>query len=89
MLTSLFSDPGSWHFLLASPFYLAVAVFQIWMLIHAVRNREWIWAVIIFIGSGLGALWYYLSIYRNSASATGGFELPGAQRRERIKQLQA
>lgn len=89
LITSLFNDPGSWRFFLASPFTLLVTGFQIWMFIHAVRNREWIWAVFIVIGWGFSALWYYLYVYRNTVSATGGFELPGAQRRERIKQLQA
>ena len=32
-------------------------------------------------------MWYYLYVYRTSA--TRGFELPGAQKRKRIKELQA
>src|SRR5580693_4904020 len=75
--------------LLTSPFLLALAVFQIWMLVHALRNREWIWALIIFIGSGLGALWYYMMVYRGSSSGAGGFELPGAQSRKHIRELKA
>jgi hypothetical protein len=59
------------------------------MLIHAVRNREWLWAVFIFIGWGLSAVLYYFMVYRNSASATSGFELPGAQSRKRIRELSA
>jgi hypothetical protein len=89
MFTSLISRLEDWSFLLTSPVWLAITVFQIWMLIHAIRNREWIWAVFIFIGSGLGAIWYYFSVYRDSASTSRGFELPGAQSRARIKQLQA
>ena len=89
MFTSLFHRFGDWSFLLTNPVWLAVTVFQLWMLVHALRNREWIWACFIFIGSGLGALWYYFSVYRGSASATSGFELPGAQSRKRIKELQA
>jgi len=89
MFTSLFHRFGDWSFLLTNPVWLAVTVFQLWMLVHALRNREWIWALFIFIGSGLGALWYYFSVYRGSASATSGFELPGAQSRKRIKELQA
>jgi hypothetical protein len=89
MLTSLFNGFADWGFLLTSPVWLAMTVFQLWMLVHAIRNREWIWAFFIFIGSGLGALWYYFSVYRNSSSATSGFELPGAQSRKRIKELQA
>jgi len=89
MFTSLFNRLENWSFLLTNPIWLAMTVFQIWMLIHALRNREWVWAFFIFIGSGLGALWYYFSVYRSSASAMSGFELPGAQSRKRIKELQA
>src|SRR5580698_2021375 len=70
-------------------FWLAVVVFQIWMLVHAVRSREWIWAVLILIGSGLAAIFYYFLVYRDSTSAAGGFELPGAQSRKQIRQLKA
>jgi len=87
MLASL--DPRFEHlgFLLTNPVWLALTVFQIWMLLHALRHREWLWAFFIFIGSGLGAVWYYFSVYRNSASR--GFELPGAQSRARIRELQS
>jgi hypothetical protein len=85
-------------YLLANPFLnpllLAMTVFQIWMLIHAVRNREWLWAVFIFIGWGITAILYFFFVYRNSGSSgasrsSAGFELPGAQSRARIKELQA
>ncbi len=33
-------DPLS--FLLTSPVWLAVTVFQVWMLVHALRRREWL-----------------------------------------------
>jgi hypothetical protein len=69
--------------------WLALTVFQIWMLIHAVRSREWMWAVFIFIGWGFAALWYYLYIYRSAGTGMDGFELPGAQRRARIRELEA
>lgn len=72
-----------------NPITLAVGVFQIWMFIHAVRNREWIWALFIVIGFGLTALWYYFYVYRGSTSSVSGFELPGAQSRKRIRELQA
>src|SRR5476651_1752905 len=72
-----------------NPWLLLVFAFQFWMLIHAVRNGEWLWAVFIFIGWGVSAVLYYFFVYRNSASATSGFELPGAQSRKRIKELQA
>lgn len=84
-LLSLFG--GNWLPLLTSPFWLAVTAFQIWMLVHALRNREWIWAVFIFITSLLGALLYFFTVYRGSASS--GFELPGAQSRARVRELQA
>ncbi len=87
MLASLFSRFESLGFLLTNPVWLAMTVFQIWMLVHALRSREWLWAFFIFIGSGLGAIWYFFSVYRDSASS--GFELPGAQSRARIKELQS
>jgi len=88
MFATLFTNLEDWGFLLTNPFWLAMTAFQLWMLVHALRNREWIWAFFIFIGSGLGALWYYMAAYRGD-SATSGFELPGAQSRARIKELQA
>jgi hypothetical protein len=78
-----------WSLLLANPVSLAIFVFQIWMFVHAIRNREWIWAVFIVIGWGLTALWYYLIVYRASASSVSGFELPGAHSRKRIRELQS
>jgi hypothetical protein len=87
MFAALLNLVANLGYLLTSPFWLAMTVFQFWMLVHALRNREWLWAFFIFIGSGLGAFWYYFSVYRDSAST--GFELPGAQSPERIKQLEA
>ena len=69
--------------------FLIAVVFHFWMLIHAIRQREWIWAVIIFFTSGLGAILYYFFVYNETPSATSGFELPGAHHRKRIKELQA
>jgi hypothetical protein len=89
MFASLLNLPDNWSDLLTSPVSLAIIVFQLWMFIHALRNREWIWAIFIFIGYGIGAFWYFFSVYRESGSASTGFELPGAQSRARIKQLQA
>src|SRR5437660_8770120 len=83
MLASLMSNLMYWRYWVASsPFTLIISVFQLWMLIHAIRNREWIWTIFILFGSGLGAIWYYLYVYR--ASSTCGFELPGAHKRKRI-----
>ncbi len=76
-------------YLLRSPVFWLSTVFQIWMLIHAVSQREWMWVVILIVFPGIGPLWYFFYIYRGSGGAMRGFELPGAQRRERIKELQA
>ncbi|HEX4348777.1 MAG TPA: tetratricopeptide repeat protein [Verrucomicrobiae bacterium] len=84
MLASLFNIIGN---VLTSPLGLIITGFQVWMLIHAFRNREWIWVVFILIGSGLSAILYYFMVYRESASS--GFELPGTQSRARIRELQA
>jgi hypothetical protein len=89
MSESLPAFVPDWHFWLSSPVWLALTVFQIWMLVHAIRNRDWFWAVFIFIGWGFTAFWYYFYVYRDSPTAMRGFELPGAQSRKRIKELQA
>jgi tetratricopeptide (TPR) repeat protein len=74
---------------LSSPVALVITLFQLWMLIDAIRRREWLWAAFIFIGFGLAAIFYYFYVYRATPSATRGFELPGAHDRRRIKELQA
>jgi hypothetical protein len=89
MFASLITNALDIGYLVHNPWWLLVFAFQIWMLVHAVRNGEWLWAVFIFIGWGVSALLYYLFVYRDSVSATSGFELPGAQSRKRIKELQA
>jgi hypothetical protein len=91
MLASLLNVLGGWEYLLTNPIFLLITIAQIWMFIHAVRNGEWLWAVFIFIGSGISTILYYVMVYRNSASAsaTTGFELPGAHNRKRIRELQA
>lgn len=89
MFATLWDRLGDWQLLLLNPVWLAITAFQIWMLVHALRNREWIWAFFIFIGSGLGAIWYYFSVYQGSSSAAAGFELPGAQSRKHIRDLKA
>ena len=89
MFASLLTSFVDGNFLLTSPFWLAVTVFQIWMLIDALRQREWIWALFIVLGWGLSSVLYYLYVYRTAPSATSGFELPGAHSRRRIKELQA
>jgi hypothetical protein len=89
MVGSLFIDGDSFWGLLHSPLALIIFVFQVWMFIHALRNQEWVWAVFIFIGFGLSAFLYFFFVYRESGSATSGFELPGTQSRQRIRELQA
>lgn len=87
MFAALFDLAANFGFLLMNPLWLAMTVFQLWMLVHALRNREWLWAVFILIGSGLAAAWYFFTAYRDAGSS--GFELPGTRSRARIKELQA
>jgi hypothetical protein len=89
MLTSLFHIlmyGGSWFSLLAIGVFF---IFTLWMCIDAIRRGEWIWAVFIWFFPMLNAILYYFLVYRSTPSATRGFELPGAQSRQRIKELQA
>jgi tetratricopeptide (TPR) repeat protein len=74
---------------LRSPLALLLFAFQIWMLVDAIRQREWIWALFILFGWALAAFFYYFYVYRAAPSLTRGFQLPGAHDRRRIKQLQA
>jgi tetratricopeptide (TPR) repeat protein len=83
-LSHLF-EPSFW---LEQPWLVAIGVFQIWMLVDAIRRGEWIWALFIFFGWGIAPFWYYFSVYRPSTT-TRGFELPGAGTRARIRELQA
>jgi len=89
MLASLFTNLVSVDYLRSHLWALVVSAFQIWMLVDAIRQREWVWALFIFFGWGFGALWYYLYVYRAAPSATRGFQLPGAHNRRRIKELEA
>jgi hypothetical protein len=79
---------GGLSALLTSPLALIICGFQVWMFIHAIRNREYIWAVFIFLGWGVSAILYFFMVYRAAPSSTRGFELPGAHDRRRIKELQ-
>jgi tetratricopeptide (TPR) repeat protein len=89
MLASLLTHLLTYDYWLANPWWALVSLFQLWMLIDAIRRREWVWAFFIFIGWGFSAAFYYFAVYRAAPSATRGFELPGAFDRHRIKQLQA
>lgn len=88
-MPSWLSNLANVNYWLANPVALLVVGFQLWMLVDAVRRREWIWAAFIFIGSGLAAILYFFMVYRAAPSATRGFELPGSHNRRRIKELQA
>jgi tetratricopeptide (TPR) repeat protein len=89
MLASLISNLGNLQYWLQNPWWALVSLFQLWMLIDALRRREWLWAFFILLGWGVVALFYYFSVYRAAPSATRGFELPGAFDRRRVKELQA
>ena len=78
-----------WYFIFSSPITIALLVFQVWMVIDAVRAREWLWVLIIVVMPVMGTLWYYFTVYRGSGSMTRGFELPGASSRRRIQELLA
>jgi hypothetical protein len=82
-------DIRYWEYLLGNPFVLLGFAFQLWMFIDAIRRREWIWAVFIFIFSVISAILYFFFVYRSAPSVTRGFELPGAHDRRQIKELQA
>jgi hypothetical protein len=74
---------------LNSPFGWIAAAFYLWMLIDAIRRREWMWVLFMIVFPGFGTFWYFFQVYRAAPSATRGFELPGAHDRRRIKELQA
>jgi len=74
---------------LASPLFWISTVFQLWMLIDAIRRKEWMWIFVILVFPVFGTFWYFFQVYRGSPTATRGFELPGAYDRRRIKELQA
>jgi len=89
MFASLLDDVLHFDYLIRNPWLLLVFAFNVWMFVDAIRREEWIWAVFIFIGFGISALFYYFLVYRAAAPATRGFELPGAHSRKRIKELEA
>jgi hypothetical protein len=86
------TDLETLKYIITSPLALAGLLFQLWMLVDAIRRREWIWAVFIFFFSIISALLYFFMVYRAAGGgglATQGFELPGAHSRKRIKELKA
>ena len=64
-----------------------VGLFNLWMIIDAVRRREWSWVLYMIVMPGLAAAWYFFYMFRGPTMQ--GFELPGAQDRRRIKELEA
>ena len=72
-------------------FVLALTAFQVWMFVDALRRREYLWAVFIFIGWILTTVLYYLLVYRTDppGNPLAGFELPGAADRRQIARLKA
>lgn len=89
MLMAFLEDFPSLRSLLASPVALVLTALQIWMLVDAARRREWLWFAFVLLFPGIGTFWYLLTVFSSGGSATGGFELPGAHSRRRIKELQA
>jgi tetratricopeptide (TPR) repeat protein len=89
MVASLVTNLSHLGYWLSNPWWPLISLFVLWMLIDAIRRREWLWAFFILIGWGFSAFFYYIVVYRAAPSATRGFELPGAFDRRRIKQLEA
>jgi tetratricopeptide (TPR) repeat protein len=77
------------YYLFANPVVsIVLGICWLWMLVDAIRRGEWLWAVFMFFFPGLTTLFYFFLVYRAAPSATQGFELPGASRRSRIKELE-
>jgi hypothetical protein len=90
MQANLLYDIFHLEYFFYSPIMLIVLAFQIWMFVDAIKRQEWLWAVFIFFFSLLSSLLYFFLVYRSApAPSVRGFELPGAQNRKRIKELQA
>jgi hypothetical protein len=91
LVGSLWFDLFDGGYLLSSPLMLLAAAFQLWMLVDALRRGEWLWALSIFFFSVFSALLYFFMVYRQQGpvgGGLGGFELPGAGQRRRVKELQ-
>ena len=74
---------GGWTYF---PAAIAFFIFEVWMLIDAIRRKEYLWVVAILAGLGI---WYFFYVYRQGSPLTQGFELPGSAKRKRIKELEA
>lgn len=88
-LLGLIGELQHLDWVIRNPLALLGLAFQIWMLVDAVRRREWVWAIFLLIGYVFVAFWYFLMVYRGSDSPSTGFELPGSGSRKRIRELEA
>jgi tetratricopeptide (TPR) repeat protein len=88
MLASLLTYVEHPELLFASIPTLAFVLFDVWMIIHAARNRDWLW-VVFMVAFPFSCVWYFFTNFRQAPSLTQGFELPGAHSRRRIKELKA
>jgi FimV-like protein len=85
-LIHLLSDPID---AFKNPVLLVLFLFNLWMFIDSIRQREYLWSVFIFVFPVINAILYYFLIYRSSRPLNAPtFELPGAGQRRRIKELQ-
>ena len=89
MATPLLAEIANLWNWLNSPATLVFGLFHLWMLVDAIRRREWVWVLFLIVFPGFSTLWYFFLVYRGAPSATRGFELPGAHDRKRIKELRA
>jgi len=81
-------NPLDFEAYLRQPWLLVPLAFHIWMLVDAIRREELMWALLIFFFFPISDILYFFMVYRAQPSATRGFELPGAYKRGRIKELQ-
>ncbi len=88
MLASLLDTFINAEGIIGLPLFGLLFLFQLWMCIDAIRRGEVVWAIFIWIFPMINAVLYYMYVYR-AASSTRGFELPGAAKRKRIKELEA
>ena len=83
-------NPDLWF---RHPLYLFGAIFQIWMMVDAIRREEWIWLACIFFFSVVSAILYFAIVWwpqrGRTPEGTFKFEWPGAADRKRIRELQA
>jgi len=89
MVTPLLAEFADLWNRLNSPATLLFGLFHLWMLVDAIRRKEWVWVLFLIVIPGFSTFWYFFFVYRDAPSATRGFELPGAHDRKRIRELQA